>query len=165
MKYQFFTYLNRFETSLFNIFYIQTPQKYRFMQEKILLKPALFHPSVPFTTYLRTPPYRQGANGPYVPFAPCPAICIPTEFRLRPVARCGYAAPSRSNSFAIRSHFSSIGSAASIQCIVTPRRSIPRNHVICRFENWRIAVSSPSTISSYPIRPVTYSVRYLYSRP
>ncbi|MGP1524007.1 hypothetical protein [Prevotella multiformis] len=48
----------------------------------------------------------------------------------------------------ISSIFAFIGCRALTQCIVKPRRSMPRNHVICRFANWWMAVSSCPNISS-----------------
>src|SRR5690554_6474484 len=51
--------------------------------------------------------------------------------------------------------FCSMGSAASIQWMVNPRRSIPRNQVICRFANWWIAISSCRNISSWVSSPIT----------
>ena len=42
----------------------------------------------------------------------------------------------------------SMGSRASIQWMVKPRRSIPLNHVICRLANWWMAISSWRNISS-----------------
>ena len=47
----------------------------------------------------------------------------------------------------IFSIFSSIGSIASIQCILKPLRSIPRNQVIWRLENWWMAISRRLVIS------------------
>ena len=44
--------------------------------------------------------------------------------------------------FNISSIFAFIGSLALSQCIAKPRRSMPRNHVICRFANWWMAISS-----------------------
>ena len=60
---------------------------------------------------------------------------------------------------------SSSGITAGSQCMVKPRRSMPRSQVICRLANWWMAVSSPRSMSARPICPITYRVTNLYSSP